>query len=149
MEREGQGRVARKRDRRALAADPNTSKEELEKLAERHPFAFLSNPLVGLLLMEDPSWAAPRAARRAIAVKTMRREVQKTVPDWVRFVESGTGLAAAYGSGTISGGGMGCREFRDGSGPYGDCYGASIGNMRWHGTGAGQGEVQDTPCTHT
>lgn len=97
----------RKLSPRQRAACPYTSKDALTLLSRQFPHALLRNPAVPLLLLEDPSWEAPRFARRFIACQRFSlKQLIGIREDWILYAGEGHGLAR-YGRAYVHEGGIG------------------------------------------
>lgn len=109
------------------AGNPNTSKHTLESIWAEYPHEVLRNPVLPLLLLEDPSWFVPSACRRLLAVRTYQRSRPEACHTFILLLADneqsgfGDGDGAGYGLCDGDGGGGGYLiGFDDGSGHFGD-----------------------------
>lgn len=112
------GDKANKRNAHERALHPETAKAELERYARSRPEDFLANPMVPLLLLEDPSWEAPRVVLRSLALQNYPiRQASRLLPwQWRTGAGAGDGegtygtnhLPRSFNAGGLVGGACGC-----------------------------------------
>lgn len=79
---------------RERALSPDATKDHLRYCSLRWPAQFLSNPVVRLLLLEDPCWDAVPMARRLLAVRRYWARLAQAVPLWFIMDRDGFGGGA-------------------------------------------------------
>lgn len=130
------------------ASDPSADRDALGYLCDMFPEAVLSNPVLPLYLLEDPSWDVPRRAARLLAIRHYREAYPDlTLPQWADNAWEGTG-SAMWGVGTSEG--AGSNQFPAGSGRSGGGYSLydqdavdRSGRPAGHGWGARPGANRD------
>ena len=124
---------------------PHLDKRRLEKLSNAYPAGFLQNPVVALLLLEDPGWPAVSAARYRVGVHSLERRgfvspLNDDNDDGAGYGDSrGNGLGSSHASisADFSRTGSG---YGDGHCGFGDGSGSGHGDNDLHDEGYGGGK---------